>query len=78
MRQSIFVSILADGSTDVLTKEQEVVYLRYVSDGEIKTQFVFIKNLSPADTGRVMEVPDRAQHKLGWLFLSSTDIILIP
>ena len=51
MRQSIFVSILADGSTDVLTKEQEVVYLRYVSDGEIKTQFVFIKNLSPADTG---------------------------
>ena len=20
-----------------------------------------------------MEVPDRAQHKLGWLFLSSTD-----
>ena len=51
MRQSIFVSILADGSTDVLTKEQEVVYLRYVSDGKIKTQFVFIENLSPADTG---------------------------
>ena len=60
MRQSIFVSILADGSTDVLTKEQEVVYLRYVSDGKIKTQFVFIENLSPADTGWVMEVPDRA------------------
>jgi len=46
IQQSTFVYILADGSTDVSTKEQEVVYLLYVSDGEVKTRFVSIEELA--------------------------------
>ena len=37
IRQITFVSILADGSTEVSMEEQVVVYLRYVSEGEVKT-----------------------------------------
>jgi len=58
IQQSTFVYILADGSTDVSTKEQEVVYLLYVSDGEVKTQFVL-------DAARVTDGLDCALYKLG-------------
>jgi len=44
IQQSTFVYILADGSTDVSTKKQEVVYLLYVSDGEVRRGLCLLKN----------------------------------
>lgn len=75
IKASTFVSILADGSTDVSTKEQEVVYLRYVSDGEVKTQFVSIEELSSSDAAGVMEGLECALKKLNLSFseLASSD-----
>lgn len=46
---SPYVSLLADGSTDVSFQEQEVLYLKYLSDGVAKTQFISLEQLKSSD-----------------------------
>jgi len=51
LKQSNFISILADGSTDTTISEQELVYARYVNkDGEIKTQLLNIEEVASSDS----------------------------
>ena len=56
IRASNFVSILADGSTDVSVLKQEVVYLRYIHNGLAKTTMIGIVNLDHGHAEGVFQV----------------------
>jgi hypothetical protein len=70
---SPYVSILADGSTDVSFREQEIVYLRYLSDGEVKTRFISLEELKSSDAKGVKEGIDSGLSRFGIEFSDLTD-----
>ena len=49
-----FVSVLSDGSTDKGIIEEEIVYVRYVKDGEPHTNLVSVEFPSSVDAARIM------------------------
>lgn len=74
IKRSPYISILADGSTDTTIKEQEIVYVRYISDGEAKTRFVSLEELNSSDAKGVKEGIDTGLNRIG---LNFSDIVQI-
>ena len=62
---SKFVTLLADGSTDVSVTEQEIMYLRYVKGGEPKVQFISIEPLESANANGIQQGIQRSLEKTG-------------
>ena len=44
-----FVCLLSDGSTDLGTAEQEMVFVRYVTEGDIKVKFLGVRSVEKAN-----------------------------
>ena len=49
LQQTRFFSIMADGSMDLSTLEQEALYLRFVMKGVIVNKFIGLHELQSAD-----------------------------
>ena len=54
IKNSRFVSILSDGSTDKRIIEEEIVYVRFVEDGKPHTKLVSIESRSSVDAAGIM------------------------
>nr|XP_057918161.1 zinc finger protein 862 [Doryrhamphus excisus] len=49
------ISVLADGSTDKSTVEQELVYIRYILDGEPVSQFLSIEEVNNGNAQGILQ-----------------------
>ncbi|XP_041360631.1 zinc finger protein 862-like [Gigantopelta aegis] len=55
LEESEFFSVLCDGTTDVSTREQEIVYVRFLRHGRPQTQFITLKCVEKADAEHIKE-----------------------
>ena len=74
VKASSFVSIFADGSTHQTICEQEVLYLRYIKDGEVKTVFASIEELDHSNALGIKAGIDSCLTKLGLTFEGLCDV----
>ena len=54
IRDSKFLAVMSDGSTDKSVTEQEIVYVRMANKGLVKEHFVSIESVEKADAGGVL------------------------
>lgn len=69
--QASFVSIMADGSTDISTVENEVVYIHFCIKGTVHCYFL---GMMPCANGTALGIYDAIQGALKFEKLSSDDI----
>ncbi|KAG8195941.1 hypothetical protein JTE90_001172 [Oedothorax gibbosus] len=53
LEKSNFFSIMADGSTDRGTCEEEIIYIQFLENGEVVTKFVTLQPLKTADANGI-------------------------
>ena len=54
IRDSKFLAVMSDGSTDKSVTEQEIVYVRMANKGLVQEHFVSIESVEKADAGSVL------------------------
>jgi len=60
LHQTPFLSVMCDGSTDSAIREQEIVYIRFCSEGEVRVQLAAVKHLERGDASHIYEAVDNA------------------
>ena len=53
LKNTTFLFIVSDGSTDGSVKEEELVYVRFCPKGKIESKFVGIKSVEKADAAHI-------------------------
>lgn len=53
LKNTKFLSIMSNGSTDISVKEEELIYVRFCHKGKIESKFVGIKSLEKADSAHI-------------------------
>uniref|UniRef100_A0A4W5QNY1 Uncharacterized protein n=1 Tax=Hucho hucho TaxID=62062 RepID=A0A4W5QNY1_9TELE len=53
LKNTKFLSIMSDGSTDSSVKEEELVYVRFCHKGKIQLKFVAIKSIEKGDAAHI-------------------------
>ena len=65
LRDARMMSVFFDGATDKSTEEVEVVYVRFLTDGQPHTRYLSLQPLQHAHAQGVYDAVDRAFHEHG-------------
>ena len=58
IKQTKFISLMIDGATDSAVMEEELMYVRFVVDGEVCMRFVGIANVDKPDAAGIVAAMD--------------------
>ena len=64
-KQPRFLSLMADGGTDVSTKELELIYVRYLDQGSVINKFLKVHELKDATADGIISTIGEAIEQAG-------------